>query len=77
MPTIPTPDVLKAYLVALFKACELDPARARVLFKAHFEKEPLVLTPISEGPDRFYEATGAFFLWTSEVLGKSSCGGRI
>lgn len=75
VPSVPTEETVEKYLTGLFKACDEEPAKARVMLASHFKADPLVLTPQNNGPDRFYEATGAFFLWTTEVLGKSLCGG--
>ena len=77
LPTIPAEDVVERYVLGLFRACMEEPAKARVMLTAHFKDDPLLLHPKNEGPERFYEASGAFFLWTTEVLGKSLCGGEI
>ena len=64
---LPSPKVVEGYIRNLFECLERDPERARGLLRAHFEQSPLILTPQSEGPDRFYRATGAFNLWTPEL----------
>lgn len=69
--------MVKAYLTGLFRALDRDPEYAKALLRSHFKDDPPKLLPESEGPDRFYRATGAFQVFVPEVLGNQSCGGRI
>lgn len=73
---LPTAKAVEKYLTNLFASLKADPAKARALLAEHFADSPPVLTPKNDGPGhRSYVVTGAFNLWTPEVLGKSLCGG--
>lgn len=69
---LPPPHVVEGYLADLLGTLEADPVKGRQLLALHLGS--ILLTPKNEGPDRFYQATGALNL---RVSVKPSCGGRI
>jgi hypothetical protein len=50
VPSVPTEETVEKYLTGLFKACDEEPAKARVMLASHFKADPLVLTPAKQRP---------------------------
>ncbi len=70
--SIPTRDTIVSYLTNIRTTLDSDPVRGNAILTKHLGQ--LTMTPMKEGDQRWYRASGAFDLsFDLATLGKSSC----